>query len=77
VVRVSGGLGEQGFELGDFRDWSACAKRFQLKVRIDLRVAELRVLAAQTALDYWRPRPRPPRHTIPPPRTGRRGSQSR
>ncbi len=28
-----------------------------LKVRIDLRVAQLRVLAAQTALDYWRPRP--------------------
>jgi hypothetical protein len=39
-----------------------------LKVRIDLRVAELRLLAARTALDYWRPRPRPPRHTIPPPR---------
>jgi hypothetical protein len=48
-----------------------------LKVRIDLRVAQLRVLAAQTALDYWRPRPRPPRHTIPPPRTGRRGRESR
>jgi hypothetical protein len=39
-----------------------------LKVRVDLRVAQLRVLAAQTALDYWRPRPRPLRHTIPPPR---------
>jgi hypothetical protein len=26
----------------------------QLAVRIDLRVAELRVLAAQAARDYWR-----------------------
>jgi hypothetical protein len=42
-----------------------------LEAVVDLRVAELRVLAAQTALDYWRPRPRPPRHTIPPRRTTR------
>ena len=27
--------------------------------RIDLRVSELRVLAARTALEYWRSRPMP------------------
>jgi hypothetical protein len=48
-----------------------------LQALVDLRVAQLRVLAAQTALDYWRPRSRPPRHTIPPRRTSRRGSESR
>jgi hypothetical protein len=36
---------------------------------MDIRVAELRVLAAQTAVEYWRSRPMPPLPSKPNPVT--------